>query len=266
MGVATSIAIGLAIASATTSVAAAKMNANTAKEGAELQTNSANHAADVQGTSAAEALAYTKQQAAIARADADRTQRANYDQWAAEQRNNAANANARIGSINALGAEYGVAARPNVVAELPGYRSSIGGAATGAGLPPAAGATAPPANGANLSDPAAWMSLVGNTAALSDWTKAGLGPTATPELVDYYVSKIKGQPGIDAHEQAGGATYWLDKMRTGATEAPARAPAPYAANAYAATPPTPAYAPPAAAALKVNPYQRRTIGDFFATA
>ena len=113
-----------------------------------------------------------------------------------------------------------------------------------------------------------------NSPAVNDWVKQGLGSTATPELVNYYVGKIRGQPGANPTEQAGGATYWLQKMQAGATTPARAAPAvtPYApttigAAASGATAFAPPFVPPStSAALTVAPYQRRTLGDFFATA
>jgi len=67
----------------------------------------------------------------------------------------------------------------------------------------------------NLSDPHAWMSLVGNQDQLRQFVSQGLGAAAQrkPDLVDYYMKKIQGQPGANAQEQAGSAQYWMDKMQ-----------------------------------------------------
>jgi hypothetical protein len=93
----------------------------------------------------------------------------------------------------------------------PGFSVKAGPAA-GQNLP--TGTPAAP-NFGNLSDPSTWMSLVGNDAMLKQWVTQGLGTkgAATPGLVDYYVGKIKGQPGANATEQAGSAAYYLQKLQ-----------------------------------------------------
>ena len=54
--------------------------------------------------------------------------------------------------------------------------------------------------------------MVGDTPRLTSWVQSQLGPTAKPDLVSYYVGKIKGQPGANPTEQAGSATYWAQKI------------------------------------------------------
>jgi len=64
----------------------------------------------------------------------------------------------------------------------------------------------------NLSDPATWMSLVGDDAKLDAFVRQGLGPKADEGLVNYYKEKVRGQPGANANEQAGSANYWREKF------------------------------------------------------
>lgn len=96
--VAAAIAGGAAVGSAAIQSHAAGSAANTTSA-------AANHAADVQGAGAHEALDFTKQQAAHDAAVAEANRRANYDQWAAQQR--------RLGSVGDL---LGKGPR-----EIPGY-------------------------------------------------------------------------------------------------------------------------------------------------
>jgi hypothetical protein len=117
---------------------------------------------------------------------------------------------------------------------------------------------APVATDASLSDPAAWMALVGNDAALTAFVTKGLGNAASvPGLVDYYVGKVKGQPGANAAEQAGSAAYWNQKFandphNTGSTTTLAamstptvgKAPFQPSASSLAAFTPTVITAPP----------------------
>jgi hypothetical protein len=72
------------------------------------------------------------------------------------------------------------------------------------------------ANFGNLSDPNAWMGLVGNDAQLTQWVQQQ-NPGLSPDLVQYYVGKIKGQPGANPTEQAGSANYWADKLKADPT-------------------------------------------------
>ncbi len=71
--------------------------------------------------------------------------------------------------------------------------------------------------GGNLSDPATWMALVNNPTGLRAWVQQGLGPNASPQLIDYYVSKVQGQPGANPTEQAGSAQYWMQKLQSDPT-------------------------------------------------
>lgn len=66
----------------------------------------------------------------------------------------------------------------------------------------------------NLSDPSSWMNLVGNDQQLRSWVQSQQPQlfASNPSLLDYYVSKIKGQPGANPTEQAGSANYWAGKI------------------------------------------------------
>lgn len=86
-------------------VGSAAIQSHAAGSAANTTSNAANHAADVQSTSTREALDFTKQQAAHDAAVAEANRRANYDQWAAQQR--------RLGSVGDL---LGKGPR-----EIPGY-------------------------------------------------------------------------------------------------------------------------------------------------
>lgn len=70
----------------------------------------------------------------------------------------------------------------------------------------------PPSQFGDLTQPATWMALVGNSAQLSTWVKQYLGPNADPGLVQYYVQAIQKSPGANPSEQAGSAQYWQQKI------------------------------------------------------
>ncbi len=63
----------------------------------------------------------------------------------------------------------------------------------------------------NLSDPNAWMGLVGDSGKLAQWVQASY-PGLSPEGVQYYVQHIQEKPGANAQEQAGSAAYWQGRM------------------------------------------------------
>ncbi len=63
----------------------------------------------------------------------------------------------------------------------------------------------------NLSDPNAWMGLVGDSNKLSQWVQASY-PGLSPEGVQYYVQHIQEKPGATPEEQAGSAAYWQGRM------------------------------------------------------
>lgn len=69
----------------------------------------------------------------------------------------------------------------------------------------------------DLSSPAAWMALVRNPQQLKSWVRQN-NPGISDDLANYYVTKIQGQPGANAAEQAGGAQYWTQKMQGGGVE------------------------------------------------
>lgn len=205
-----------------------------AKESADIQTKSANYAADVQSKSTADALDFQKEQAAQDQANFNSTSGANYGQWAA-----------REGRLSSIGQALGLPAR-NIPAFVPSPTISSNQTA------PTTGQTAPGQQpSGNLSDPNAWMSLVGNDQALTQFVAQGLGPAAQkPGLVDYYKKVIKGQPGANPTEQAGSAKYYMDLFAkdpnvTGQSAAPAaagKAPVPATlgqAAMYSAAPYTP---------------------------
>jgi hypothetical protein len=110
-------------------IVGAKMQSGAAKKAAELQTSSANYAADKQAQATQQALDFQKAEAAKARLDAETTRKANYDQWAAQQR--------RLGTLGQL---LGLPSP-----EIPGYVPLDG--TLGAAVPPKASPTAPAASG-----------------------------------------------------------------------------------------------------------------------
>ena len=63
----------------------------------------------------------------------------------------------------------------------------------------------------NLSDPNAWMSMVGNTPQLQSWLKAAY-PNLDQAGIDYYTKGIQEKPGANPTEQAGSAQYWLGRI------------------------------------------------------
>lgn len=199
-------------ATAAAGIYGANKQSSAANNAAKLQTDAANQAAQLQSKSAADALAFQKDQAAQDLATTNATQKANYDQWAA-----------REGRLSNFGQALGLAPRNTPAYQpLPNTLGSTQTAPNAGTMPTGQQPTG------NLSDPKAWMSLVGNDQALSQWVSQGLGAAAQkPGLVDYYVKTIKGQPGANAEEQAGSAAYYQnlfakDPNVTGrATAAPA---------------------------------------------
>jgi len=197
MSVATStaIAIGTAIGTGVGGVYAA----HKAGEGAELQVGAANRAADLQKASNDAALAFQEKQADLDRATANATQQANYNQYRAHEQR-----------LSDFGAALGLAPR-----NIPAYEPLPSTQTTPTSGPTPPGQT-PQANIGNLSDPNAWMALVNDTPKLTQWVAGALGPAAQakPDLVSYYVGKIKGQPGANPTEQAGSANYWMQKLQS----------------------------------------------------
>jgi hypothetical protein len=132
-----------------TALVGAHMQSSAAKHAADAESRAANHAADVQARSAQEALDFQKQQAAHDAEVAETNRRANYDQWAAQQR--------RMGSVGeALG--FGPRAIPDYV-PMPGHAPTPGAAAPPIGsvgeyLSPSARPVTPPApSGPNVAPP-----------------------------------------------------------------------------------------------------------------
>ena len=124
-------------AAATGQIIGAKMQSGAANKAAQLQTESANKGAELQAQSTREALDFQKAEAAKARQDAEVTRRANYDQWAAQQR--------RLGTLGQL---LGLAPP-----EIPAYVPLDAGAGTLGAALPSTGAnrsgTAPSGSGAS---------------------------------------------------------------------------------------------------------------------
>jgi hypothetical protein len=240
------IGLGTAIAGGATaagSLIGASKQASAAQNAAKLQTDASNQAAQLQAKAAAETLAFQKQQAAQDLATTNATQQANYNQWAA-----------REGRLSNFQQALGMAPR-NIPAYQPLPNSTAATLSSTQTAPNAGTLPTGQAPTGNLSDPNAWMSLVGNDQALKSWVAQGLGPASqTPGLVDYYVGKIKGQPGANPTEQAGSANYWMGKLQsdpnvTGKAAAP-MAPANSMSAAMTTQPANP-YTPMIAPALQL---------------
>ncbi len=116
-------------------------------------------------------------------------------------------------------ADWWSANQPPDVSTQPMAQSGDLGAGA-AGVAAATGGTPAPGqtigNYGNLSDPSAWMGLVGDDAKLTQWVQSQ-NPGLAPDLVQYYVGKIKGQPGANPTEQAGSANYWGGKLKSDPT-------------------------------------------------
>jgi hypothetical protein len=268
MSVATGTAIALAVGASATAGAgiyAANRQAGSAHEAVTAQTDASNKAAQLQSQSAADQLAYTKQQAEQARLDADVTQHANYDQWRAGQVYQNATSAARTGAINALGSQYGVAARDSPVMAIPDYRSILtASGATAPGSTPAAGSGGAPAPGAATGQPAVSAAQGPIAPQVAAYFKAR-GVTPNPSSVDYWASKWN-EFGARDPQYFNSRLAQADEFGGGA---PAAAPATVGAAmqpppAAAAPGTTPARTPPPNPALAVDPYQRRTVRDYFA--
>lgn len=231
-----------------TSIYSANKQAGAAEKSAQLTTDAAKYGADKQDAATQRAETFQRQQAENEWLNSQNTQKANYDQ-----------SKARYGSIAGVASQYGLN-----LAGMPDYAPGVDPHYTDPSTPApgtvAGAAGAPPAATGNLADPSAWMSLVGNKQALTQWVQSGLGPTADPGLVNYYVGKIQGQPGANPTEQAGSANYWMQKIKsdpslgggTGTISGAAKT-NPYAMTAPLQTGVTPTTAMP-------TPYQPGTIG------
>jgi hypothetical protein len=275
-------------------------NTATSLYGQQQQINANATAAQLQAQAAADALAYTKLQGQQAQQNFETTQHANYDQWAAAQQYQNASTAARTQAINALGAKYGVAARDipsyaipayvpstNVLGPVPG---TVGATALGPGAAPAgpagatgtAGTPAPsatstpaaaggtgPANG----DYQTWFNSLVAGKPFNQQTLLALEPTLNAAGVQLTPPNAVGDrtkinvPGVGWVRVGFGEGHpvWIPQGTGGATTAPG-APAAVASSALPYTTPyaTPMAAPGVSPALTVQPYQRRTIGDYLA--
>jgi hypothetical protein len=217
MSVATSTAIGLAVAAGTagSSIYAANRSSGAAKEAAKDQTSAANYAADAQSKSNAAALDFQKQQAAADQAKYEASQRANYAQYLTH-----------YNAVKGLGGQLGVD-----LPDAPSYDAALGGSgapsvappATGPGASPAPGAAAPsltaPGGGPVLSGataPPAYTGAPTDRAAITAWVSSLAAlPGADPSLTKdpgYWAGRI-----IDTGGLTGANTdYWV-KASTGPT-------------------------------------------------
>lgn len=196
------IAIPLALAGGTAAagVVGSKIQSGAAKDAAASTSDAAVKAAQIQADSAAAQGKLTAQTAADALNYSRGQSQLSLDQYNQQQTRLQPYRN--LGSF-ALGQPLQGAPAPLTLPNLPGTQTTP----TSSTMP--AGSTS--GSSANLSDPAAWMSLVGNDQALSQWVAQGLGSASQkPGLVDYYVKTIKGQPGANATEQSGSAKYYQD--------------------------------------------------------
>lgn len=107
---------------------AAHLTSNAQKDAANTTAGAAGHAADLQSQAAAQALAFTKEQAARDQAAAEATRKANYDQWAAKE-----------GRLSSFGQMLGVGPR-----DIPGY------VPIDANAPASAQSSGIPANASNM--------------------------------------------------------------------------------------------------------------------
>jgi hypothetical protein len=109
------------------SKAAAKLQTDAANRAAELQTDATTHAADVGGQSNADMLAFLQQQETNRRADADRTQQLNFEQYQQDLARRQPFMNAGLGALAALGAPRpNQMVRPGATSAAP-YNPSAGG-------------------------------------------------------------------------------------------------------------------------------------------
>jgi hypothetical protein len=113
-------------------------------------------------------------------------------------------------SAPTAGAMAGPGGSLGTLAPSPTSGAPTAGTAAGPGVPTGGGSYG------NLSDPSAWMGLVGNQSQLTQWVQQQ-NPNLSPGLVQYYASKIQGQPGANPTEQAGSANYWMQKIQSDPT-------------------------------------------------
>lgn len=107
--------IGAAGASGGAAIYSANRQSGAAEDAARLQTGAANRSADLQSQANAAALAEQQRQANIAQANAEATQRANYEQWKAKEQR-----------LSAIGQMLGLAPR-----NIPDYVPTNAGAGQG---------------------------------------------------------------------------------------------------------------------------------------
>jgi hypothetical protein len=182
MSVATSTAIGLAVAAGTagSSIYAANRSSGAAKEAAKDQTSAANYAADAQSKSNAAALDFQKQQAAADQAKYEASQRANYAQYLTH-----------YNAVKGLGGQLGVD-----LPDAPSYDAALGGGGAPSGAPPASttpGApTASGATGPGLTPPGGGPVLSGATA-----PPAYTGAPTDRAAITAWVSSLAALPGAD---------------------------------------------------------------------
>lgn len=209
-----------AIIAASALAGSAAISAKASSSSAKTQSNAANHAADIQSQSNSEALRFQQQEAANARADAERTQHANYDMWAAKER--------RMGSLGAL---IGQGNR-----EIPAYQPM-----NPAGAPAAPGAPQP--SGDLSSAQASFDKLFPDATLTPQMVKAkeaelkALGFTLRPNAAGV-VGKVQygGGPIIDIIQGAGSGVnkkQWL-LPTVGGAPSPAPQASPYGAGSIGA--------------------------------
>lgn len=228
-------AIGGAALSARASGKAAQAQTQAATAASNAQIQAANEAARLQKESNDAALRFQQQEAAYARAENARTDRANYDQWAAKQ-----------GYISSLGQQIGLPAR-----NLPAYVPPSG-AGTAEGSP--SGAPAGPL-------PPAPKDL---QSAIQQANQIAYGGRNKHDDPNYWASMWEKDPGYT----------WRRLLGEGAGGADVATSGPYSGKAAPASAPTAArrtamplstVAPPSAyrpAAALTPPLQRRTFGDY----
>lgn len=180
--------------------------------GAHKQAGAQREATAAQSQANAAAIAEQQRQDAMQKEEFDRQQAMAKAQWDAEQAIRAPYRAAGAQALSSLGDLLGTPFQLGVNAPTYAAPAYTPPTLPSSSTAPTSTSTLPSANA--LGDPSTWMGLVGNTPALTDWVRQGLGPKASADLVNYYVGKIKGQPGANPTEQAGSANYWLQKLRS----------------------------------------------------
>lgn len=230
-------------------IVGAAISSSASKDAAQQQTQAANYGADKQYQATEDSLAFQKQQAAVDQANWEATQHANYNQYLN-----------RYNAAKGLGSSIGFTL-PDAPAYVPSTATLPSTPTTpmSGTLPAGSAPQTPAASFGNLSDPSAWMGLVGSPSQLATWVQQQ-NPRLSPGMVQYYVGKIQGQPGANPTEQAGSATYWSQKIQsdptTGGSSAASSASGLPAARTLAAY--TPGLSVPTGPT--VAPFQLRSIG------